>query len=186
MTTGKKRPEADLAEIREKRVKVLRGVWGLLVQKKYIDNTRFTLSNSLVDEVITHYSDDLGITKIRYNIEGEAQLHKVAGLMAASILRYRPIVPMQDFSDPKDVYANEDFAILHGLAVCGEHEPKVASIIQSEAWFKIWWSDFRYLLHRRNYTAESLSMIFETLCLFRFPDNFKVPEEARKKGIPQN
>lgn len=164
---------ASIEEIREKRYTTILGIWKVFIERGYLDESRFRLSMPLVDEVIEHYIIDWEILKQRYHIPKEIQLHKVAGLMAASILRYRPIVPLMDdeFRDKKEIYANEFFAVLHGLAICGAYSLEVCDKISQEGWFDGWVNNFTYLLHRRNHTPESLAFIFETLCIFNFPDN---------------
>ncbi|MDR2692869.1 MAG: hypothetical protein LBB74_01475 [Chitinispirillales bacterium] len=37
--------------------------------------------------------------------------------------------------------------------------------------FRVWLDRFLFLLRERNYTAESLIMTFEMLCLAAFPDS---------------
>jgi len=160
-------------EIRQKRYQVLKATWNLLIDNGYLSPDRFHFSKPLIDEVIEHYIDDLTVLKVRYNIPGEAQLHKVAGLVAAAILRYRPIIPIADkLENQHEVYANEFFAILHGLITCGEYSLEVCEKIAKEAWFDKWIDDFIHLMHRRNHTPESLAFIFETLSIFIFPTNF--------------
>lgn len=166
---------ATKEELREKRYQVLKATWNLMIENGYINPERFIFSKPLIDEVVEHYLDDLTILKKRYNIPGEAQLHKVAGLMASAILRYRPIVPIVDtLENQHEVYANEFFSVLHGLATCGEFSLKVCEEVANETWFDSWVDNFVFLMHRRNHTPESLAFIFETLSVFLFPANFKV------------
>lgn len=171
MSTKSSNSEKD---IREKRYILMKSLWNLLVSQKYFDEQRLKLAMPLVDEVIEHYIADWNIIKIRYKIPAEIQLHKVAGLMAASILRYRPIIPLGDDLDGKhEIYANEFFAVIHGLAICGEYSLEKCQILAKADWFDLWLDDFLHLLHRRNYTAESLAFIFETLSIFAFEENFQ-------------
>lgn len=170
--------EEKRKSIREKRYAVILGLWDVLVEIGEIDPTRFKLSYPIIDEVIEHYIEDWCIIKARYRIDKEIQLHKIAGLMAASILRYRPIVPLVDsFEDRKEIYVNEYFAIIHGLSVCGEKEVEASNKLTKYVWFNQWFDDFMHLVHRRNYTAESLAFIFETVSVFMFPKNLEVDKE---------
>ena len=167
--------EKKLVEIREKRYAVIKAIWELLVENNQIDPKRFKLSRPLVEEVIEHYIDDWWIIKARYKIQHEIQLHKIAGLMTAAILRYRPIIPLEDkLQNKKEIYINEFFAVLHGLAICGEYSLETCQAIAQEDWFNAWFDDFLHLIHRRNYTAEGLSFIYQTLSIFVFPKNLNL------------
>jgi hypothetical protein len=178
MSTKAISPETD---IREKRYFLIKSLWNLMISQGYFKDDRLKLSIPLVDEVIEHYIADWAIIKIRYKIPNEIQLHKIAGLMAASILRYRPIIPLTDDLDGKhEIYANEFFAILHGLAICGEFSLEKCQMLATEDWFETWLDDFLHLLHRRNYTAEALAFIFETLCIFAFQENFEKSSKKKK------
>jgi hypothetical protein len=160
--------------IRKKRTQTLVGVWEILVQNKEIDQEYLELSYALVNEAVEHYLADLDIIKLRYNIKGRIQLHKVAGLMTGAIMRFRPVVPIKkEFPTPISMYANEILAIYHGLAICGEHVRRNERIsVSEEPWFASWLKDFLYLLHHRNYTPESISFIYQTLCYSQFPSSF--------------
>ncbi|MBI1919748.1 MAG: hypothetical protein HYS23_01570 [Geobacter sp.] len=164
--------QKKMADIKEKRLAFLTGLWNLLVEEGFINPNHFALSQPLIDEVVNHYVDDWAILKTRYNIPDEVQLHKVAGLMAAAFVRFRPIIPLvTEYDDKREIYVNEFFAVLHGVAICGEHSTDAAQQIVNYDWFNYWFDDFLHLLHRRNYTAESLCFIFETLSIFVFPKN---------------
>lgn len=168
-------------EIREKRYFLIKSLWNLMVNQGYFNEERMKLAIPLVDEVIEHYISDWHVIKFRYKIPEEIQLHKVAGLMAASILRYRPIIPLSEDLDGKyEIYANEFFAILHGLAICGEYSLEKCQMLSTADWFDTWLDDFLHLLHRRNYTAESLAFIFETLCIYAFQENFQKSSKKKK------
>jgi hypothetical protein len=144
-----------------------------------IDRNRFMLSRPLMHDAIEHFINDVDILKIRYKIARKDIIHphKEAGLITAAFLRYRPIIPL--FKQPKyeehEIYYNEVFATLIGLAMCGslleEEKPsfKMVEKIKKEPWFKYWFEDFLHLLQRRNFTSESLMGIYETLSLIAFP-----------------
>ena len=168
--------EPDFAEIREKRIKTLIGVWDSLVSNGKLDSTRLKLSSPLINEVVEHYISDYTILRKRYKIaQSKIQLHKIAGLMAASILRYRPVIPLvETFQSDYEIFSNEILAVMHGIAICGEYVAKDGPLeIIDEDWFDQWFKDFLYLLHCRNYTAESLIFVFETLCCLRFKINME-------------
>jgi hypothetical protein len=163
----------DFEALRRKRTGVLLQIWDHLIDEKIIDPSRFKLAYPLLNEVIEHYLSDVKVLKCRYGIDDKIQLHKIAGLMTALILRYRPIIPIIDeYHDKREIYINEFYAIIHGLAICGEYSLKECEKISEQPWFNGWVSDFTYLLHHRNHTPESLIFIFETFSIFNFPNNF--------------
>ncbi len=165
---------SDYDELKHKRTKSLIGVWQLIVENKLLNSDRFELSMPLVNEVTQHYIMDNKVLKKRYNIDNLIQPHKIAGLMASSILRFRPIVPvakLKEYENENEMYANELLSILHGLAVCGEFSSmEHLETIMKENWFNHWFNHFLYLLHHRHHTPESLCFIFATLSYFKFPD----------------
>jgi hypothetical protein len=164
--------------IRKKRVKVLLGTWKSLTEAKLIDPSQLRLSNPLLNEVLEHYIADRTVIRARYKIDAKIQLHKIAGLMTAAVLRYRPIqLTGEKYNSPNEMYANEIFAIYHGLAICADGSDEVSKEIVNSPAIDAWIKDFCYLLHHRNYTPESLIFIFETFCAFWLPDNLRKFEE---------
>jgi len=164
--------ENNNVKIDEKRIKTLVFAFFVLIKLGYIDSNRFKLNRSLLKSVVMHYMQDLQILKIRYGIAGKVQPQKAAGLLAAAIMRFRPVLPINSSDETlfeQDV--NELFAFFHGLCVCSElGNDKIdlqlvkSFLAQSES--PEWVSNFRYLLKFRNYTPESLAMVFDTLVRF--------------------
>jgi hypothetical protein len=147
-------------------------VWDYLNSKGQANKEDFMLSEPVVNEIVQHYLTDLKILKYRYKIKDKIQLHKVAGLITSLIVRYRPILPLvQTYSTEDEMYMNEKFAIIHGLSICAEYSNEDILTLINEPWFDTWYRDFIYLLHVRHHTPESLTFIFETLCVFKFPNN---------------
>jgi hypothetical protein len=170
----------DMDQLREKRVRTLIGVWKSLVGSGKFSENRLKLSVPLMNETVEYYLGDRESLKRRYHIENSLiQLHKVAGMMAGAILRFRPIIPLVDTLESEyEIAANELFAVIHGLAICGEYHRTDAGLeILGEPWFEPWLQDFLYLLHYRHYTSEALIFVFETLTWLRFPKNMKPAEE---------
>ncbi len=158
--------------LRLKRTKTLIGVWDYLTSNDILKPTRFKLSIPLINEIVEHYTEDIAILKFRYRITEKIQLHKIAGLMTSLIVRYRPVMPLIDeYKSDREMYANELFAIIHGLSICGEYSQQEIKKLFDDEWFQLWFNDFFYLLHHRNHTPESLIFIYETLCFFKFPRN---------------
>lgn len=182
-----------LALIRKRRTRTLIKIWHELNKNAVeggscgIDSKRFELHHALLAEVVEHYVGDLQILRARYNIRNKIQLHKIAGLMTASILRYRPVVPrVAEFQTRDEVYANETLAIVHGLSICAEYctdKAEIAPLLE-QPWFRSWFEGFQYLLHHRNYTAESLIFMYETVSRTFYPRNFpqifSVPRKRHK------
>jgi len=165
----------DVFGIKTKRLSTIVSIWDHLITNKTVDNDRFKLSTPLINEIVEHYINDLRAIKCRSRITGKIQLHKVAGLMAALIIRYRPIILIDDkYVNDKEMYINELFAITYGLAICGEHSLEQCEKLSNSEWFTPWINDFMYLLHSRNHTPESLIFIFQTFSVFNFPENFSV------------
>jgi len=173
LDTGLNNSKEKKEALKVKRTQTLLGVWKYITLNNVLDPSRFQLSVPLINEIVEHYLMDVSIIKLRYNIDERIQLHKIAGLMTSLILRYRPILPLsEEFEGDRERYANEYFAILHGLSICGEYTDKdVISELTDEKWFEVWLNDFLFLLHNRNHTPESLMFIYETLSCIKFPDN---------------
>jgi hypothetical protein len=158
----KKRDENAL-----KRIATFVKTYSDIVDSGKFDKNKFTINASFASNAVNHYLDDLDALKKRYKISDLVQMPKIAGLMANAILRYRPIVPINGKeTNIGDIDINEYVAIYHGLAVCaGEgkaSEDKIRQFIRKNS-FENWFKGMIFLLKKRNYTAESLYMIFETI-----------------------
>ena len=170
-------PEEETKPLLEKRMRGLVKAWGnLLLKPDLVDGRAFVLNSSIASKVVRHYAKDLDILKRRYGIPHLVQAPKVAGLMANAILKYRPLVPIK--GKQKDVglsEVNEVLAIYHGICICADYDTgsgvRALDTLASKPIFSDWLDRFIYLLRERNYTSESLIMIFETLCMAAFPDS---------------
>lgn len=158
--------EQELDDIREKRAKLLVGLWCYFLKTGYFKKDNLTLSSPLINEIVEHYIIDVSILKFRYKIPKLIERSKIAGLMTSLVMRYRPILlGPQNCNEVTELYANEIFAIIHGLAVCFEDSIIQATDLLDKPWFKQWFDDFRYLLHFRHHTPESLAFIFKTVLI---------------------
>jgi len=131
--------------------------------------SKYTLDEYALTEIIKNYVEDLAITKKRYELE-TVQLSKIAGLMTNLIVKYRPIVPL-DYKDNPRPNINEVFAIYHALCVCSDFsagDELVKFMNDKKKEHDEFYKDMRYLLVR-NFTPESLMVVFKTLCMFQFP-----------------
>jgi hypothetical protein len=161
-------------QIRITRLTMLLGSWQL-VSNKYTDLPEGArLNKVLAAAVVERYLADRQAVMARHVITGRIQRHKIAGLMAASIVKVRPIQLLDDMGTAARVSKdNEILAVWHGLAICAEGDKtEGAQRLVDQPKFGHWLSDFVYLLSRRQDCAEQCSFIFETLSLTYFPDNF--------------
>ena len=160
------------AKIEEKRTESMVAVFLLLVKMGYIDGSKFTLNRSILKTAVKHYLQDLQALKTRYGITDKAQPQKVAGLTAAAIEKFKPVLPRNGSDETlQESEANEMLSVFHGLCICAEqHDGKIDMRVLKELYenpeFPEWLSNFRYLLKFRNYTAENLAMVFDTLVRF--------------------
>ncbi|MDR2732311.1 MAG: hypothetical protein LBB36_03735 [Fibromonadaceae bacterium] len=144
----------------------------MLAKQGYIDCERFTINRSLLKSVVTHYVQDLQVLKLRYGITGKAQPQKAAGLTAAAVMRFKPVLPKNPSDENLfEQEANELLAIFHGLCVCSELgndkiDLRFVENFLARTESAEWASNLRYLLKHRNYTPESLAMVFDTLVRF--------------------
>jgi len=131
--------------------------------------SKYTLDEYALTEIIKGYLEDLAITKKRYELE-TVQLSKIAGLMTNLIVKYRPIVPLNYKDNPRP-NINEVFAIYHALCVCSDFsvgDELVKFRADKKKEHDEFYKDMRYLLVR-NFTPECLMVVFKTLCMFQFP-----------------
>src|SRR5947207_15837123 len=117
-------------------------------------------------EIVHAYLKEREVLVNRANIAGRIQRHKIAGLMAASIVKVRPVqLHVLDTREARISRDNEALAILHGLAVCAEGQIDAVLKLLSLPNFAKWYSDFVYYLVRRRNCAEACAMIFATISL---------------------
>jgi len=134
--------------------------------KKIGVNNVYKLDSKIVSTVVEHYLDDLDTLKTRCG-NTPVQLPKIAGLMTNSLVKYRPIMPTNIEKDPYP-RINELFAIHHALCICSEFSDGVElEEFENTDKYDSFIEDMLYLLNR-DYTSESLIMVFKTLCLYQF------------------
>ena len=161
-------------EIRLKRTAQLVGTWKMMQASfKDLEGTAF-LHTHLVAETVERYLRDREALIARHNIHGRIQRHKVAGLMAAAIVKTRPIQLYDDMGKAARVSKdNEYMALAHGIAVCAEGKPEELQKIKALPMFGVWCGDFIYQLRNRHDCAPWCSLAFETLSLTYFPRNLE-------------
>ncbi|MCL2102094.1 MAG: hypothetical protein FWH22_10335 [Fibromonadales bacterium] len=162
----------DDAKLEEKRTISLFGAFLTLVNIGDINSSKFTLNRSLLKLTIRHYIKDLRILKDRYGIEDKVLPQKAAGLITAAIMRFKPVLPKNGSDESLfENDENEVLAAFNGLCMCMERsDGKVDLQATLNLWSKPemqeWLANFLYLLKFREYTAESLVMVFDTLVRF--------------------
>lgn len=154
----------ELEIVRQKRTDLLIALWNYLIENNYFDKTEINISFPDVNKVVEHYCTDYIVLKYRYKIQGRIEGTKIAGLMTSLIVRYRPLhLIKEEYETTEAFYCNEIIAILYGLAVCFEDSLKEAVKLLTEDWFQGWFDSFKYLLHERHHTSESLAFTYKTL-----------------------
>ena len=184
----------DEDKIVNKRLKTVLGIWDRVSRSSYFvesGDTIFHLNEKLLGGVISHYIHDLRALKLRYKISGKVQFPKIAGLMTNALVKYKPLVPRIGNNNlkPNSLKANEVFAVIYGLCVLFDTEilpdgdlrkktgEEVRKFIGTSLGLK-WRDDLIYLLNCRNYTAENLIAVFDTLCITLCPDLLKYESEG--------
>jgi hypothetical protein len=169
----------------EEKIEWLATTWlGILSRVSIKDKHLFVLNPAIASKVVYHYAGDLEFLKRRYHIADKVQAPKIAGLMAGAILKYRPVVPIDGWQlGIEENYINEFFAVYHGVCVCANHSKsglgnRAMAALMARPYFRQWLNRFIFHIRERNYTSESLVMVFETLCFAAFPENM---DEGEKK-----
>lgn len=166
-----KETEQRQNEIRMKRIATLVGAYDFMCHR-YLEIRECThLHKALVASTVEDYLRDREALRNRHNITGRIQRHKIAGMMAAAIMKNRPIQLLEDSPAASISMDNEFLAILHGLAICaeGKKEEEIKAILAVPT-FRGWFGDFVYLLHRQPSYTEGFIGIFHTLCATHFPE----------------
>lgn len=168
------------SELFRERYTAVKSAWEWLARVKRVNSEYFTLNRMLLENAVDHYVDDLNVLKIRYMTGDAVQPQKISGLTAGSILRFRPVVPIDGACNEKRIggdTSNEMLAVYQGMVMCAVHYVRnyganynAMSEFLKTARCKDWVNKYVYLLRERNYTTEALIMIFEGFCLANFPE----------------
>jgi hypothetical protein len=167
-----KETEQRQNEIRIKRISTLVGAYDFMCQRYREIRECTHLHKSLVASTVEDYLRDREALVNRHNITGRIQRHKIAGMMAAAIVKNRPIQLLADSPASGISMDNECLAVLHGLAICAEGKKiEEIKVILALPTFRGWFQDFIYLLHRQPSHTEGFIGIFHTLSATYFPEN---------------
>lgn len=153
------------------RMEGLLGVWELLSKRFPEDYKGCHLHPILQREAVENYLNDRAIYMLRHRIEppSKIMLHKIAGMMAASICKFKPIQLSPNQADwSKDTYQNERFALWHGLAICAEPYVNLTGevfkvMLEGDLFYELEKSILS-LFQRRPDSADSFIVIFQLLC----------------------
>lgn len=161
-----------LDEIRKKRIATLVGSYEFMQARfrEIRENTH--LAKTLVASAVEDYLRDRQALCNRNNITGRIQRHKIAGMMAAAIMKNRPIQLVEESTSAGISKDNEYLSIYHGLAICAEGKTadSIKKILSSPA-IHIWFEETVYYLHRQPSQTEGFIAIFLTLSVAYFPEN---------------
>ncbi len=164
--------EARRQEIRSKRIATLLGAYDLMRQRYLEVYEGTTISKIAVATLVEEYLQEREKLCHLHNISGRIQRHKIAGLMATAIVKYRPVQLLEiEGKAARLSRDNETLAVLHGIAVCAENNVDKMRTILGLPSVATWFSDFVYLLHSSPLNSDGFILIFETLSLTYFPEN---------------
>jgi len=168
-------PENDRHLLLQKRMDGLRKLWKILSDKQPQFFKGCSLNRVLLREAVENYLNDRDVYKLRHRIEGDNKimLHKVAGLVAASICKFKPVQIHPDPSQGShDTFQNERFAFWHGLAICAEpYKPRkeVLDIMLGCEHFYELEKEALALFQRRPDSADAFIVLYRAICMNYLP-----------------
>ena len=164
--------------IRLKRTVVLLATYDRLC-KRYGDLRQYTsLSPRLVVQTVAIYLAKYEVLVTRDKIPDRIQRHKVAGLMASSIVKTRPVQLLDSAENASVSRDNEFLALWCGILIIAEPDPsrieeKFLTIPNLGEWFR----NMVYLLSVNAEDSDWISAMFSTISLFLYPENFGSTEQ---------
>lgn len=164
--------QARIDEIRKKRIETLIGCWEVLSSCNRDMKGNVALNKTLLAQTVESYIEDYEALVGKCKIPDRIQRPKIAGLMAASVMRCKPLQIIDHSVEGARVSRhNEFFAAWVGLSICSENydEEALSGIYKNPMW-GTWFSDLVYFL-REVPSGDSLIMVFNTFSLAYFPDN---------------
>lgn len=168
-------------EVRKSRIESIYATWYELIED--IDEPLdVRISPSRVAEAVENYLKDAEGLINRHNIQnGRVQHHKVAGLIAANVIKFSPVVAQDDTEVLKrESYDNQILALWHGLSVTFQEAPEALDTFTKSLGFKPWFKRMMELLKRRIECAETLVGVFDTLASIYLTEAQRTAPEAQK------
>jgi hypothetical protein len=152
-------------EVRATRIESVFATWCDLTDGIDVALLDVRLSPTKVAEAVENYLKDVEALINRHSIrKGRVQHHKVAGLMAANILKYAPIVPSDETECLKrDFYDNQVLALWHGLSITFQEAPDSMDAFVKSSGFRGWFRRTVEFFKRRPDSADALVAVFDTL-----------------------
>ncbi|MDR0306482.1 MAG: hypothetical protein LBI42_06565 [Chitinispirillales bacterium] len=147
--------------------------WHNLVRSHIVDSEFFCFNSEFAKKAVAHCIEELkNIKPERITIDNR-QHHNIAGQMADSIIRYRPIILSKSgYKDIKNNLTNEKLALFFGILYCTHYSKdydslKINGFLRASL-TRDWVLDLLYRLQKRDYSVEHLAAIFQTFCLRTF------------------
>lgn len=162
-------------DLLKKRIVTILGVWDELRDKYPALFSECHLERELLREAVESYLDDRDAYMARRRISppNRIMFHKVAGMMAAAICKYRPIQFTGPSTSKRDsLLQNELLALWNGIALCAEPYLKNLDVLKGmvdDEPFTVWKSEFLQLLHLRPDSAQAIIVIFHSMCMKYLP-----------------
>ena len=163
----------------QSKVDLLKMTWLGLMRIKMFNETLFDFNSDFAVKTAAHCIKELdGPNGLEpgYVKKGEGRPYNVAGQMAVSIIKCRPIVINErGLKKLKNNNANETLAIIYGVLHCTHYNSHIKDIGPEKAQGFLgaclksdWVFDITHKLVKRECGAQQLADVFETFCLRTF------------------
>jgi hypothetical protein len=175
MTEPARDPATKDEELLQKRVESLMSIWDELKANFPDDFAGCYLDVELLREVVENYLVDRRAYMERCKIKppSKIKLHKIAGLLASSVCKFRPVQFVEGTGPHSHVMQNELLAFWHGIFVCSEpykpHSGELALSLTKCEFFPHFQQEVLSLFHRRCDSADAFISLFHAICIHYFP-----------------
>ena len=132
------------------------------------------LDTTKVIAAVEGYLKDVEALVNRNGIGGLIQHHKIAGLIAANLLKTQPIVAA-DPTEPikRSFYDNQVFALRHALSICFQAHTDGQTQFVRSAGYRSWFVETVEFMRRHPDCGEHLIGTFDLLSALYIPDNIR-------------
>jgi hypothetical protein len=156
--------------VRERRRESIFRLWAYMVEDFDSQALDTRICRTRVCELVEHYLIDAGNLITRDNISGSIQHHKAAGLIAASIIKYQPIVPKLDTEPiPRPFFDNEIVALVHGLSISFQEDPDALERFEASPGYAGWFKRTIYFMKWASPSSDALIAVFDTVVSLFIP-----------------